>query len=318
MEKIIDNGLGSIRVGLEDFKQGRESDDDARLTSAVRNVFAGILILAKGKLYTESPKDSQGILIRNVQTIIVDGRFVVEPRGKNTIGYEEIKSRFEQLRIKFDWSEVDRVRAIRNDLEHFYHDGSRSKVREALADAATATRNLLILLELDPVRDLGEEWWNIMLGNQKLYSNELAVCRNTFSNINWINLTAEAASDHFSCKQCGSSLIRQSDASNKEMADIYADCGACGSEFEMKELMEHSVRQQHYSELFEFQSQGGDPPVVRCPNCQDYSLVMNANECAACGNKLEHEATWCDDCYNPISVEEQRTASHRCPPYFHD
>ena len=43
MQDIIANGLGSIRAGLEDFERAKI----ARLTSAVRNVYAGILILAR-------------------------------------------------------------------------------------------------------------------------------------------------------------------------------------------------------------------------------------------------------------------------------
>ncbi len=59
MQDIIANGLSSIRVGLEDFERAADS---GRLTSAVRNVYAGILILAKGKLYDMSPSGSQGVL----------------------------------------------------------------------------------------------------------------------------------------------------------------------------------------------------------------------------------------------------------------
>ena len=109
MERIIENGLNSIRVGLEDYEQALEANDDARLTSAVGNVYAGILILAKGKLYEMSPADTRGILIRVVRLKLVNGRVEVVPVGQKTIGYEEIKQRFEDSALPLDWAKIKRV-----------------------------------------------------------------------------------------------------------------------------------------------------------------------------------------------------------------
>ncbi len=292
MERIIDNGLNSIRVGLEDYERALEANDDARLTSAVRNVFAGIVILAKGKLYELSPADTPGILIRVVRPQIVNGRLELVPDGRKTIGYEEIKQRFGHFSLSLDWTRIDRVRAIRNDLEHFYHDGARSNVKEALADAAIAIRGLLALLNLDPVRDLGERWWEVLLRNEKLFALELEACRKTLSGVSWINQVAAEASEHFSCEQCGSLLIRQADASNEEQDDIHVNCAGCGAESDIKALMERAVTQQYFRELYEAQTQGGEPPVVRCPTCRLHALVPEVNECAACGNNLDSSSAW--------------------------
>src|SRR5690606_12681182 len=153
-----------------------DADDDARMTSAVRNVYAGILLLAKGKLYELSPADSPGILIRVVRPEMVAGRLELKPEGRKTVAFDEVKKRFRHFGLAFDWAPVERIRAIRNDLEHFYHDGTRTNVQEALADAATAIRALMTLLKLDPVRDLGERWWAMLLQNEKLFAEELAAC----------------------------------------------------------------------------------------------------------------------------------------------
>src|SRR3546814_17747159 len=80
-----------------DFEQA--AHDPARLTSAVRNIYAGILILAKGKLYEISPPGSQGVLIRVVQPKLVDQRLELVPQGRKTIAYEEIKKRFQHFRL---------------------------------------------------------------------------------------------------------------------------------------------------------------------------------------------------------------------------
>ncbi len=316
MERIIENGLNSIRVGLEDHEQALDSNDDSRLTSAVRNVYAGILLLAKGKLYELSPPGSSGILIRVVRPELVNRRIELAIDERKTIGYDEIKKRFGHFGLKLDWTRIERVRAIRNDLEHFFHDGARSNVQEALADAATAIRSLLTLLKLDPVRDLGERWWGVLLKNEELFAAELAACRETFTGIHWINQVARAASDHFSCEQCGSFLIRQGDAGNKEQNHIHVNCAACGAESDMKALMERAVTQQHFRELYETQTRGGEPAVARFPECRQYALVVKANECAVCGNSLGPSTTWCDNCHNPLSADEHRTNSHQCPVFF--
>ena len=316
MDRIIDNGLSSIRVGLEDYERALEADDDARLTSAVRNVFAGIVILAKGKLYELSPADTPGILIRVVRPQLVNGRIELVPDGRKTIEYEEIKRRFRHFALSLDWTRIDRVRAIRNDLEHFYYDGARSNVKEALADAAIAIRGLLALLNLDPVRDLGERWWEVLLRNENLFAAELATCRKTLSGVCWINQAAAAASEHFSCEQCGSLLIRQGDARNQEQGDIHVNCAGCGAESDMKALMERAITQQYFRELYEAHTRGGELPIVRCPTCRLYALVLDDNECAVCGNSLDPSSAWCDICHNPMSADEKRTNSHECPVFF--
>lgn len=316
MERIIENGLNSIRVGLDDYELALAANDDARLTSAVRNVYAGILLLAKGKLYELSPADTQGILIRVVRPQLVSGRLELVPEGRKTIGFDEIKKRFRHFALPFDWAQIERIHAIRNDLEHFYHDGARSSVQEALADAATAIRALLKLLKLDPLRDLGERWWAALLRNESLFAEELAACNETFARVRWINPTAAAAKPYFSCRKCGSPLVRQIDPTNVLQDDIQATCVACGAECEMKTLVAHGVTKQHFRELYETKTRGGEPPVVRCPACHIYALVLDSNQCAACGNSLDAATTWCEICQNPISASELRDNAHQCLQFF--
>lgn len=316
MEKIIENGLGSVRVGLEDYERGLEDENDSRLTSSVRNVYAGILILAKAKLYGLSPPGSSGILIRCVQPKLINRDIELVPMDRKTIGYDDIKKRFVHCGLMLDWTKVERMQSIRNDLEHFYYDGARTSVQEALADAATVIRTLLEHLNLDPVRDLGERWWGVLLRSEKLFAEELSTCRVSFSKTQWINETARAANKHLTCNHCGSVLIKQSDAENCDQDDIRAICVACGSEMEMKELMEGAVSHQYYAELYETQSRGGEPPVVCCPSCRLFSLVLETQECAVCGNHLTPSTTWCDVCHNPISEDERASNTHVCPAFF--
>lgn len=312
MEDIVKNGLDSIRVGLEDFEQAKSKPE--RLTSAVRNVYAGILILAKGKLYQLSPSGSEGILIRVVKPQLVERQLRLVPTSK-TIGYEEIKSRFGHFRLELDWGRVERIGTIRNDLEHFYHRGAASNVQEALADAAPVVRSLLAMLHLDPVRDLGSPWWDILLRNQQLFDTELATCRATLSRIRWRNGSAAAASAHFLCKGCKSPLVSQADEGNEDQENTVLRCAACGADSNINDALEEAVRKQYFAELYEAYTQGGEFAVVHYPECRNEAVVVDPGECIICDYRLGPDTVWCDDCFDPISPEQVAASSHKCIRY---
>lgn len=304
MQDIIANGIGSIRAGLEDFE--RAADNSGRLTSAVRNVYAGILILAKGKLYEMSPADSQGILIRVVRPRLVNKRMELVPDGNKTIDYKEIKERFGHFGLTLEWKKIERIRDIRNDLEHFYHPGSSLNVREALADAATVIRNLLGLLGLNPVDALGQPCWDLLLKSKQLFDDELGRCRTSLMNVMWINGSAKAASPSLSCTECKSPLVRQRAPFARNQQELKLDCAACGAELEMESAMQKALTTQYFADLYEAYTNGGEKPVVRCPRCKRVSLSMDAAECVACGHKLGPDTTWCPDCHDPVLASEVR------------
>jgi hypothetical protein len=151
------------------------------------------------------------------------------------------------------------------------------------------------MLKLDPVRDFGERWWAVLLKDGGVFAAGSAACRETFSEIRWINQTAAAASEYFSCEQCASPVIRCLNPDDKEQDDMVVSCSARGSESGMKPLMERATLKQHRRAMYESQSRGGKPPVVRCPRCYMYSFVAETNECAACDNSLNPSAVWCDN-----------------------
>lgn len=57
---LLNNAVDSIQVGVEDFDMG----DDRRNSSAIRNIFAGILLLYKEKLCRLSPEHDKELLIK--------------------------------------------------------------------------------------------------------------------------------------------------------------------------------------------------------------------------------------------------------------
>lgn len=300
MEQIQANALGSIRVGLEDFERAQQQNDDDRYTSAVRNVFAGILLLAKAKLYALSPADSSGILIRMVRPKPENGIVKLVPDGKKTIDYEELKRRFTDCGLNLDWRRVDQIHRIRNDLEHFYHAGSRTQVRQALADAAMVIHALLGMLGLDPVRDLGGDWWQLLLNNKEVFEAELGECRASLSEIRWVNDTAAALSEHFSCSACGSSLLKRDETGPVAQEDVRLVCRACGTEAEMVVLIADGLDQLYP------QSQKDaliEPKIGTCPECGHDTFVYEEQECAMCDFTIPDDAE-CAICGEGLSPED--------------
>lgn len=307
MEQIQANALGSIRVGLEDFQRAQEKNEDDRYTSAVRNVFAGILLLAKAKLYALSPADSGGILIRMVRPKPEDGIVKLVADGKKTIDYEELKRRFTDCGFTLEWRRVDQIHKIRNDLEHFYHAGSRTQVQQALADAAVVIHALLRMLELDPVCYPGE-WWQLLLNNKEVFEAELRECRASLSAIRWVNDTAAAASEYFSCQECGSSLLKRDETGAAEQDIVRLVCRACGREAEMAVLIADGLDQLYPQSPDDAMV---EPKIGNCPECGHDTFVYEEQECAMCDFTLPDDAE-CAICREGLSPEDYHEYQSLC------
>jgi hypothetical protein len=66
MNPLLKNAVVSIQLGLEDFA----ADDERRIISTARNLYSGVLLLAKEVLRQLSPPGSNDILIRIKKTAV--------------------------------------------------------------------------------------------------------------------------------------------------------------------------------------------------------------------------------------------------------
>lgn len=173
---IYKNAIESIQIGVEDFG----ADDPRRILSAVRNLQAGTILLCKEKLARMSP-DGESLLMAKLLPIVgLDGVVVFKGQGNKTVDIQGIKDRFKSLGIPFNWKEVDRITAIRNDMEHMFFKGGARLAEEAVSDAFLAVRELLlVVLEEEPVGALGPACWSALLANNDLFVKEVAACRKT-------------------------------------------------------------------------------------------------------------------------------------------
>ena len=57
---LLNNAITSIQIGVKDYLESEK--DPRRVISAVRNIYAGVLLLFKEKLYRLSPQGSNEVL----------------------------------------------------------------------------------------------------------------------------------------------------------------------------------------------------------------------------------------------------------------
>ena len=102
---ILQNAIDSIELGVEDYKINQPK----RLLSAVRNFYAGILLLFKHKLASMSHNDDEALLKQRILPVEENGKIVWKGDGKKTVDFQQIQERFESLGIKVDWKRLEKA-----------------------------------------------------------------------------------------------------------------------------------------------------------------------------------------------------------------
>ena len=100
MSHLFDNAIQSIQLGVEDY----QNDDPKRAVSAVRNFYAGVLLLAKEVLVRRVPKASPEEVIRSKYKPVPDGKggIIYTPETSRTIDFETINKRFKDFDLPIE------------------------------------------------------------------------------------------------------------------------------------------------------------------------------------------------------------------------
>ena len=117
-KKLLQNAINSIEVGIEDYELSKQ--DERRIISCVRNVFAGVLLLFKYKLVELSPANSDEVLIKQqILWVMENGNIIAKGKSNKTVDVQSIKDRFKSLNISIDWKNLDNINSYRNNIEHY-------------------------------------------------------------------------------------------------------------------------------------------------------------------------------------------------------
>lgn len=224
MSAMFQNAVAAIRMGIEDYALDRPD----RSLSAVRNFYAGVLLLTKEVLVRRAPLADPDAVIGARYKPVPDGAGGVDyvPDSKTTIDFATIGKRFKDFGLEIDRAALTELGDIRNQVEHRYTNKPSQVVREIIAKAFPVTAQLFWLAGEDPRVQLGEAWAT-MLEARALYELELERCRTTLEAVEWRSATVADA--HLRCDDCGSDLIAQAEAGNIDQAEMSLSCHACGA-----------------------------------------------------------------------------------------
>lgn len=299
---ILDNAVAAIQVGIEDY----QSQDQRRLLAAVRNIFAGILLLAKEHLFRQSPADSNEALIKARIRIRKrpDGSLAPEGIGRRTVDASQIMQRFSDLGVSFDWRPLESVQEVRNDVEHYYFAGTQERVRQAVHDAQIVIHRLVVdVLNEDPAHLLGHACWGTMLQESQIYEAEWQACAKSLEAVDWVTERAQQAVENLRCPNCASNLIRHRGTPVSDQAELDLFCAACGEQTNFEACLQALLNNEYYSAAHFAIAEGDEDPVQRCPNCQAVTYVLEDRECANCGFSLPADAR-CAVCDQALSLDE--------------
>lgn len=298
MSAMFQNAVAAIRMGIEDYALDRPE----RSLSAVRNFYAGVLLLAKEALVRRAPLADPDAVIGARYKPIPDGLggITYVPDSRTTIDFTTLGKRFKDFGLEIDRAALTELSDIRNQVEHRFTNKPSQVVREIIAKAFPVTAQLFRLAGEDPRVQLGEAWTS-MLEARALYEQELERCRKTLEAVEWRSATVAEA--HLRCDDCGSDLIAQSDPLNTDQANMALLCQACGAAPTVDVVILESVERALEADAYiRMKDTGESGPVFECPACGEEAYIDFEDGCALCGEAVQWEN--CMVCHSRIPLED--------------
>ncbi len=310
MDTILKNAIASIQIGVEDFQSG----DERRGLSAVRNLTAGILLLLKEKLRQLSPADSNEVLIKKSVRPVrqSDGTVIFQGEGKKTLDVQDIKERFNSMGVEADFTRLDTVIRLRNDIEHYRTNVSADNMRELLAKSFVVIRDFISAeLGEDPAELLGKEAWNVLLEESEVYERELASCRAALDQVAWKSEALQQVAYHMRCQACGSDLVKPVDDDVEYHYLLVFRCSSCGHESQFDDVIEEAVSECYAADSYIAATDGGDQPTASCHECGKVTFIIGEGKCLACNGELEFaECVVCGEGLGPDDQENSGLCSY--------
>ena len=300
--KLLENAVAAIQLGVEDS----QSDNSKRSLSAVRNIYAGILLLFKERLRQFCPEDSNEVLLKErlVSRIGENGKLVFIGAGTKTVDVQGIKNHFNSLGIKADWKRFDALNKLRNELEHYYSSATSAQLQEVLAQACGVLYAFIRdELTLEPRALLGERVWTHMLSQTELYDKELILCREQMRQLSWPTEELSDVAEFLHCNNCESKLIFPVKANVQSVTSLTFKCNGCGEEMEFDDIIEAAIDEAYFGETYVSMTDGGDPPLDWCEHCGRTTFHVESGNCLACLGC--HKYRTCAICHKALDSAEQ-------------
>lgn len=312
--KLHENAITSIRLGVEDFESCTNPEGDpARALSAVRNLFAGVLLIFKYKIATcvDDPVDAES-LIFNPPVILPkpNGNGGVEwsPSGNfksSTIDVVTIQKRFEEFGINTDWDVIRNLQECRNHLEHLHPANTLGEVADFVAALFPVLRDFITdELEESPSEILGDAW-KTMLKYHEFFVDTTTQCEDLWDSV---GVPQEMAPLLKKCKclECASTLLSpESECLDSAMfvgdspESYKATCRSCESSTLIVPLMLEILHKEHSHDPRD----GDEASIEQCYQCEMETFLINEQYCMWCAYELEYQE--CERCSESLGQEDQ-------------
>jgi hypothetical protein len=317
MSPLLKNAVVSIQLGLEDFA----SDDERRIISAARNLYSGVLLLCKEVLCRLSPLGSNDILIRAKRKAVkqANGTVTLVGDGKKTIDRFEIEETFKQLQLAVDLSNLRRLAGIRNDIEHMHPNHAPALIQEAIADAMPIIRDVIVNeLHEEPSMLLGNEAWDALLNEARVFREEQRTCQASFDQIDWETDTLGNALKDFQCPRCSSTLVRNDNAAATKPDELVLICSKCGEPADLDKVVETALQESLWAVGHIAAMDGGEPVLDECPECLKETYVIAEGKCLNPGCGFSLDGYVCAVCGEGLTLDDHRYGDgHLCSYHAH-
>lgn len=298
--KLLQNAINSIEIGIEDYKLSQQ--DERRIISCVRNVFAGILLLFKYKLVELSPANSDEVLIKQqISWFMENGNIIAKGKGNKTVDVQSIKDRFKSLNISIDWENLDKINFYRNNIEHYYSESSISAVQEMIAMSFPIISNFIRNnLDDNPENLFSKNTWQTLLSIKDVYEQEKSLCVDNLRKLDFFHKEIFETISIHRCSKCGYSLITVDDGIDNDASCQIYRCKSCNKTWNYDDLVRECLHEKYKDEWWECGRYGGEEPVVICPSCGgQYNHIENI--CYSCGDEVDDV---CQNCGSNIPASE--------------
>ncbi|MER8734104.1 hypothetical protein NKH28_30575 [Mesorhizobium sp. M1227] len=257
---IFENAVTSIVLGIEDFREG----PDARMLSAARNYYAGLLLLGKECLIRAVPDADPMEVIGAKFEPVPDGVGGVDHEvvGFTTIDLEQLKGRFKKFELSWPDVDIRKLQKLRNSLEHYHLQEPVGALKEAIASSFP-----MVIDFFETLKVLNEVWETI-LEETDTFNKVQKACMDSLMRLNWPGEISRL--DRISCRTCGSCLIGQADRDNTDSETAIGKCFQCGEEFDQQQLAEIVVETSYEIDAYHAVKDGESSPIAKLPrmHCQ--------------------------------------------------
>lgn len=296
VNSLFDNAIASIELGVLDFNEA--SNNHMRGLSATRNLYAGVLLLLKERLYRLDPV----LISARVMPQLNGGKVVWVSTGKKTADYQDLESRWKSLGLdQFEWKRLKRLRDIRNNVEHLYHSGTPNTLRQAVADTFLLVTELLRdhLGEI-PAQVFDEGVWDVLQNTTETQHALMRTCRESRLAIDGVPQPMETIWGELRCEECDSELVRVKNGTT--YPDVELVCDACGAEPSTAEVLSTALRNEHSFWWYQVKD-GEEDPLGTCYECGEETYLLSEDQCMLCLVSRQYER--CIRCSEQLGLDEQ-------------